>query len=172
MVEVAMAETNEKITPISDYQQQVQSYERKRKIYDDNMRLWDTCNKTSADMDARFDKTLFTIAAGSFGISFAFIDKIIPLKDAAVAIQWQPLLVASWACFAACLIVMVIGHLISAESWRKQRDRIARDMILQYNDQPVEDKPVKDRVSPCNVIALISYAGGIVCLLWFVQKNL
>ena len=164
-----MAESNEKITPIGDYQQQVQSYEHKRKIYDDNMRLWETCNKTSAEMDARFDKALFVIAAGSFGVSFAFINNFVSdIKSA----EYAPLLVASWAFFAACLIVMVIGHLISAESWRKQRDGIARNMILQYNDKPVEDKPVKDRVSPCNVLALISYAGGIVCLLWFVLKNL
>ena len=168
MVEVVMAESNEKITPISDYQQQVQSYEHKRKIYDDNMRLWETCNKTSAEMDARFDKVLFTIAAGSFGVSFAFIDKFVSVNKA----QHAPLLVASWACFAACLIVMVIGHLISAETWRKQRDRIAQDMILQYSDKPIESKPMKDRVSPCNGLALISYAGGIVCLLWFVLKNL
>jgi hypothetical protein len=163
-----MAESNEKITPIGDYQQQVQSYERKREIYDDNMRLWETCNKTSAEMDARFDKVLFTIAAGSFGVSFAFIDKFVSISEAVSA----PLLVASWACFAVCLLVMVIGHLVSAESWRKQRDNIAQNMILQYSDKPVEDKPVKDRVSPCNIVALISYAGGIACLLWFVLINL
>ena len=164
-----MAESNEKITPISDYQQQMQSYERKRMIYDDNMRVWETCNKISADMDARFDKALFTIAAGSFGVSFAFMDNFVPvIKNA----QCAPLLVVSWACFAACLIVMVIGHLISAESWRKQRDNIAQNMILQYNDKPVEDKPAKDRVSPCNIAALISYAGGIACLLCFVLINL
>ena len=163
-----MTESRENITPISEYQQQVMSYERKRKIYDDNMSLWETCNKTSSEMDARFDKALFTIAAGSFGISFAFIDKFVSVNDAV----WSPLLVASWAFFAACLIVMVIGHLISAETWRKQRDQIAQDMLLQYDSKPVEHKPVKDKVSPCNSFALIFYIGGIVCLLWFVLINL
>ena len=74
-----MSESSEKITLISDYQQQVETYEHKRKIYDDNMRLWETCDKTSSEMDARFDKVLFTIAAGSFGISFAFIDNFVPI---------------------------------------------------------------------------------------------
>jgi len=119
-------------------------------------------------MDARFDKALFTIAAGSFGISFAFIDKFVPINNAV----WPPLLVASWAFFAACLIVMVIGHLISAETWRKQRDQIAQDMLLQYDNKPVEHKPVRDRVSPCNSFALVAYIGGIICLLWFVLINL
>ena len=163
-----MPESNEKITPISDYQQQVETYEHKRKIYDDNMRLWELYDKTSSEMDSRFDKVLFTIAAGSFGISFAFIDKFVPVAGAA----WAPLLVASWACFAACLIVMVVGHLISAESWRKQRDEIVQSMFLQYDGKSVEDKPVKDIVSPCNILSLIFYVGGIVCLLWFVLINL
>jgi len=162
------AEKSENIIPISDYQQEVASYERKRKIYDDNMRLWEIYDKTSSEMDARFDKALFTIAAGSFGVSFAFIDKFVVVAEAALS----QLLVGSWACFAACLIAMVIGHLISAESWRKERDQITKDMFLQYDDKPVEDKPVKDRVSPCNSIALISYIGGIVCLLCFVLINL
>jgi len=159
----------EKITPIKEYQQQVLSYERNRQIYDDNMRLWETYDKTCSEMDARFDKALFTVAAGSFGISFAFIDKFVPAPAKAV---WPPLLVISWAFFALCLIVMVIGHLISAESWRKQRDQVAKDMFLQFDGKPVENEPTKDRVSPCNSIALVSYIGGIVCLLWFILINL
>jgi len=163
-----MSEKNENIIPIGDYQQEVASYERKRKIYDDSMRLWETCDKTCSEMDARFDKALFTIAAGSFGVSFAFIDKFVKISE----VIRPPLLIISWACFAACLIVMVIGHLISAESWRKERDQIARDMFLQYDGKPVENKQVKDKVSPCNILALISYVGGIVCLLCFVLINL
>jgi len=163
-----MVEQSENIIPISDYQQEVASYERKRKIYDDNMRLWEMCDKTCAEMDARFDKTLFTVAAGSFGVSFAFIDKFVEISKAV----WPPLLITSWACFAICLIVMVIGHLISAETWRKQRDQVARDMFLQYDGKPIENKQIKDKVSPCNSLALISYIGGIVCLLWFVLINL
>jgi len=159
----------EKITPISDYQQQVSSYERKRKIYDDNMRLWESYNSTCADMDARFDKALFTIAAGSFGISFAFIDKFVVIAEAV----YSKLLIGSWSCFAVCLISMVIGHLISARSYGKQRDMVARSMYLQFEDkQPVEEETLTDMVSPCNYIALISYIGGIACLLLFVLLNL
>jgi len=159
----------EQIPPTTDYRQQVAAYERKRKIYGDTMRLWEMFDKTSSEMDARFDKVLFTIAAGSFGLSFVFIDKFVPVIGKAV---WPLLLMISWALFALCLIVMVIGHLMSAESWRKQRDQVAKDMFLQFDGKPVENKPTKDSVSPCNYIALISYIGGIVCLLWFVLINL
>jgi len=163
-----MAANAKNIVELKDYQRQTELYERNRKIYDDNMRLWDACEKVSSEMDARFDKALFTVAAGSFGVSFAFIDGFITIAEAA----WSQLLVASWACFAACLIVMVTGHLISAETWRKQRDEVAKDMLLQYEGESSNGKPVKDRVSPCNKIALISYTGGIICLLWFVLINL
>jgi len=163
-----MADGNEKITPISDYQYQKQVYEHERQIYEDNMRLWESYNQTCTAMDARFDKTLFAIAAGSFGISFAFIDNFVTVAQAV----YPTLLIASWACFAVCLIVMVIGHLLSAESYRRQRDEVARNMLLQYDGKAAENKPLRDFVSPCNYIALVSYAGGIICLLLFVLLNL
>jgi len=163
-----MSKNNENITPMDDYQYQKEAHEHKRRIYDDNMRLWESYDKTCISMDARFDKTLFTIAAGSFGISFAFTDKFVAIAQAV----YSSLLVVSWACFAGCLIVMVIGHLLSAESYRKQRDEVAKNMYLQFEGKPAENKPLKDIVSPCNYIALASYIGGIICLLLFVLLNL
>jgi hypothetical protein len=119
-------------------------------------------------MDARFDRALFTIAAGSFGLSFAFIDKLVPFASAKLA--W--VLVASWVCFALCLIVMVLGHLLSAEAYRRQRDNVARNMLLQFEGKPAEDAVTRDSVSPCNYIALLAYTGGIICLLSFVLLNI
>jgi len=164
-----MAKSKENITPINEYQYQKDVHEYKRRIYDDNMRLWESYDRTCTSMDARFDKALFGIAAGSFGISFAFIDKFVVDITHAV---YPPLLIASWACFAGCLIVMVVGHLLSAESYRRQRDEVARNMVLQFDGKPTENKPLRDMVSPCNYIALASYVGGIVCLLLFVLFNL
>jgi hypothetical protein len=163
-----MPKTGKKITLISDYEHQKETHEYKRQIYEDNIRLWEAFDKTSTDMDARFDKALFTIAAGSFGISFAFIDKFVILSNA----LYPSTLIISWACFACCLIVLVVGHLLSAESYRKQRDEIANNMLLQFDGKTPENKPLRDIVSPCNYIALISYTGGIVCLLLFVLLNL
>jgi ABC-type siderophore export system fused ATPase/permease subunit len=163
-----MSETSGSAVPINDYEYQKETYEKQRKIYDDQMRLWETFNQTSSEMDARFDKTLFTIAAGSFGLSFAFIDKIVSLSSAV----YLPVLIASWACFSVCLIVMVLGHLLSAETYRRQRDEVAESMVLQFKDKPAEDKVTRDFVSPCNYAALFMYIGGIVCLLLFVLLNL
>jgi hypothetical protein len=156
--------------PISqdDYEYRKELYDRQRKIYEDGMHEWETFNKTSLEMDARFDKALFTIAAGSFGLSFAFMDKVIDIATA----SHTGVLVASWACFAGCLIVMVLGHLLSAETYRRQRDDVAKDMALQFDGKPAENKITRDAVSPCNYISLLSYTGGIVCLLLFVLSNL
>jgi hypothetical protein len=158
----------ENIVPINDYEYQKELYERQKKIYDSQMSLWDTFHKTASEMDARFDKALFTIAAGSFGLSFAFIDKIVTLASA--QLTW--VLVASWVCFAGCLIVIVLGHLLSAEAYRKQRDNVARNMALQFEGKPAENDVTKDSVSPCNYTALFAYIGGIICLLSFVLLNL
>jgi hypothetical protein len=142
----------------TDYAYQKEVYDRQKKIYEDQMREWETFNKTSLDMDARFDKTLFTIAAGSFGLSFAFIDTIVKIASAI----HTGILLASWSCFAGCLIVMVIGHLLSAETYRRYRDNVAKDMTLQFSGKPIENKNIIDVVSPCNYIALILYIGGII----------
>jgi hypothetical protein len=163
-----MSEKTGNIISMNEYNYQKEIYERQRKIYDDQMRLWETFDKTSSEMDARFDRSLFTIAAGSFGLSFAFIDKIVPMAAAS-----RPfLLIFSWACFALCLIIMVLGHLLSAEAYRKQRDDVARSMVLQFDGKTAEDKVTRDFVSPCNYIALFMYTGGIVCLLLFILLNL
>jgi hypothetical protein len=67
---------------MDDYAYQKELYERQKKIYDNHTALWETFNKISSEMDARFDKALFTIAAGSFGLSFAFIGNIVSLASA------------------------------------------------------------------------------------------
>jgi hypothetical protein len=161
-------EKPENILSMDDYEYRKELYERQKRIYDNQISLWETFNKISSEMDARFDKALFTVAAGSFGLSFAFIDKIIPIASA----RLTEVLVASWVCFVMCLIVMVLGHLLSAEAYRKQRDNIARNMTLQFEDKPAENSVTRDCVSPCNYIAIFAYVGGITCLLLFVSLNL
>jgi len=163
-----MTGSDENITSFEDHKYQQEVYAYKKQIYEDNMRLWESFNQTSVEAYATFDKSLFTVAAGSFGISFAFIDKFVAFGQAA----HPALLIVSWACFALCLIAVILGHFISAESYRKQRDEVAQNMILQFDGKPAESKPIKDMVSPCNYIGLISYIGGIVCLLFFVLLNL
>jgi hypothetical protein len=163
-----MREQAENIFPMDEYEHRKALYERQRRIYDDNMHQWEVFNKISLDMDARFDKALFTVAAGSFALSFAFIGNIVPLSKA----FFTPVLIASWACFALCLIVMVLGHLLSAEAYRRQRDNVAKNITLLFSDKPTDDDDVMDAVSPCNYISLILYTGGVICLLLFVLLNL
>jgi len=163
-----MAKDKNNVIPINDYEYQKETYERQRKIYDDNMRLWESFDQTAKEMDARFDKVLFTIAAGSFGVSFAFIDKIVQPESA----TYSALLVAAWACFAGCLITMVIGHLLSSKAYRQQCGEIARNMALAFEGKPSQETEPADYVSPCNYVALIAYIGGIICLLLFVLLNL
>ena len=163
-----MVKKQDNIIPIDEQEYQKEVYEWQRKVYEDNMRLWESFDQTSTNMDARFDKALFTIAAGSFGISFAFIDKFVKIAEAI----YPKILVASWACFALCLVIMAIGHLMSAKAYGKLRDDVAKNMALLYEGKPVENKQFGDSVSPCNYIALISFIGGMVCLLLFVLLNL
>jgi hypothetical protein len=143
-------------------------YERRRKIYEDGMRQWENLDHTATEMDSRFDKALFTIAAGSFGISFAFIDSVVPLASA----SYTQVLLVSWACFAACIIVMILGHFLSAEAYRTLRDETALAIQKTYNGEPVPEKRKIDFVTPCNVASFLFFIGGVACLLSFVFLNL
>jgi hypothetical protein len=143
-------------------------YKRHKIIYDDGMQKWQSYHDTSAKMDDRFDSRLFAVAAGSFGLSFAFVGNVIDLASAER--MWA--LFAAWICFAGCLVIMTIGHLLSAETYRKHRDNVAENISLAYEDKPPKDIKTIDTVSPCNYGSLGLYIGGVACLLFFVISNL
>jgi hypothetical protein len=158
---------------MNDYNIQLEEYEKKlhernQTIFQNERLEWSALDQTSARMDARFDKTIFTAAAGSFGVSFAFIDKVVAVSTSA----YPGLLMASWACFAVCIIVMALGSLLSADGHRKARDSVAKNMRLQFDGKPAEAAaPSKDFVPFCNYLSLFLYSVGIACLLLFVAAN-
>jgi hypothetical protein len=54
----------------------------KIRIYDDFSEIWDMQHNIQIGIEERFHKNILMLAAGSFGVSFAFINQVIPLKEA------------------------------------------------------------------------------------------
>src|SRR5512145_491654 len=77
----------------------------------------------------QFDKNVLFIASGALGISFAFIDKVIP--DLANAVKTN-LLIGSWYFFAGVIFISLVAHFISimANRWA----------ILHDCNEPINDK--------------------------------
>lgn len=84
--------------------------ERNWKLYEASTKRIDMLNQRQADEDDKIAKWLMTFAAGSFGLSFAFIDKIVPIEYA----HHIPLLIAAWSCFISVLVLGLIAFLISS----------------------------------------------------------
>jgi hypothetical protein len=144
--------------------------EEKWKIYDSSQHYIDECNRRQWDQDAKSDKWILTLASGSFGLSFAFIDKIVDLS----ASSCRELLLSAWACFAAVLVIELCGFMISSfihsSKAREERENIS----LKYEGKTPD---YKDRtvflntVAACGYVSMLSFTGGVVCLLLFIAKN-
>jgi hypothetical protein len=74
------------------------------------------------------DKWLITLSAGSFGLSFAFIEKLVPLSTAID----KPLLIAAWACFAVVIILELIAFDVISYRYDRAIEREAEFLRLAY----------------------------------------
>jgi hypothetical protein len=144
--------------------------EEKWKIYDTSQHYIDQCNQRQWDQDAKSDKWILTLASGSFGLSFIFIDKIVPLSSS----SYRALLLAAWACFAAVLVLELAGFAISSFIHSSMANEERKNISLKYLGKTPE---YKDRtiffngVAICGYISMLSFVGGVICLLLFIARN-
>jgi len=119
----------------------------------------------------KLDKWIMTIAAGSFGLSFVFIDTIVPVNTAA----YLPVLFSAWACFLAVLAVGLIGSMASALLHLAIAAELNSAIPLIQEGKRPEYKKRGVFLSPNAVLGYAQIAlfiGGCVCLILFVAKNL
>lgn len=113
----------------------------------------------------QFDKSVLFIASGALGISFAFVEKIVPdLKNAFC----KGLLISSWYFFAGVIFISLVAHFISilAIRWSIKND-------------PDNNKKYK-KIENCwnwsiralNVLMIIGLFAGIILLILFIKLNI
>ena len=112
----------------------------------------------------QFDKNVLFIASGALGISFAFIDKVIP--DLANAVKTN-LLIGSWYFFAGVIFISLVAHFISI---------LANRWAISHNDEDPNYQKCCDRwnftLRTINVGMIIGLLFGIVWLIRFVNLNI
>jgi len=151
-----------------DYEKEV--YNKNKAIHEAGLKNWEILTEGQVDQEKQFDKTALTVAAGSFGISFAFIDKVIPLNAAV----YKPVLAAAWACFGVCILLLLIGYRISSIVFRAMSEEEKRNIENMYEDKPVVYKKRNTFLNACEIcnnLTLLANAGGIICLILFVFLN-
>jgi hypothetical protein len=151
-----------------DYEQEI--YKRNAAIHEAGLKNWEILNEGQVDQEKHFDKISMTVAAGSFGISFAFIDKVIPLSVAV----YKPVLAAAWACFGVCILLLLVGYRVSSIVFRAMSEEEKRNIENLYEDKPAAYKKRNTFLNVseiCNNLTLLANAGGIICLILFVFLN-
>ena len=141
------------------------------KLYEASRRLWNTYNERQLDQNRQFDKWAMTVAAGSFGVSFAFIDRLVDMAAA----SHVGILIAGWTCFLSILLAGFVGFTASALGHTRLAKEEAEALTLRQEGKQPE---YKNRGILWDANAVLTYAqillfvGGAACLLMFLAKNL
>lgn len=115
--------------------------------------------------NVQFDKNVLFIASGALGISFGFIEKVVP--NLATAIN-KNFLINSWYCFAGVIFISLLAHFIStfAIRWSIENDNIEEEKY----------KRISGRWNWCirvlNIFMILGLLFGIILLIIFVQQNI
>ncbi len=153
------------------YQGLVHEYERKKKVYDDFSSVWDMQHNVQLDIEDRFHKNILTLAAGSFGVSFAFINQIVPLQE---ALQTN-ILVVAWLFFGLSIIAAILESRIGSLIQDKLLDNIEKNIEIGYEGRSYKKANRLLVMLPTRIMNWIAFAFfvlGVLCLLYFVYINM
>ena len=146
-------------------------YERKKKVYDDFSPIWDKQRNIQLEVEERFHKNILTLAAGSFGVSFAFINQVVPLKD---AIQTN-ILVIAWFFLGLSIIFAVLESRISSLIQDRLLGDIEKNIEIGYEGKPYKKINKWLVMLPTRILnwtAFVLFTTGVLCLLYFVHLNM
>ena len=151
-------------------QHEQSEFERRKTIYSDLMDAWKLQLNIQQELDQRSHKYLFTLAAGSFGVSFAFISQIVSLESAVK----MPLLVLSWAFFAATIVLAILELKVGSAIQDILLNNVEKNLERGYKGEPYLEPKRWLTMWPGRLfswISVLSFIAAVVCLLYFVLLN-
>jgi hypothetical protein len=134
--------------------------DRHWKLYEASARRIDDLNERQGQEDDKIDKWMMALASGSFGLSFAFINQIVPVNRAA----HTALLIAAWSCFLAVLVLEIAGFMVRSFAHSVLAKEEAAMLALKYKGVEPE---YKNRSIFFSANAVLGYASILlfsVCL--------
>jgi hypothetical protein len=157
---------------LEKYHQEESDYTRMRNsVYDPLIKDWSEYREIQLNQDSLFNKYITTITAGLFGVSFAFIDKIVPFQTA----DYRVVMVCGWALFALTLIAAITCHLASSFVHGKYCEDVAENIRRGYEGKPFIQRKRWYYHWALNVLyamSFLGFLGGIACLILFVILNI
>lgn len=114
---------------------------------------------------AQFDKNVLFIASGALGISFAFIEKIVPNL---IHAENKHFLINSWYCFAGVIFISLVAHFISILA--------IRWAIIHDDLEKIKYKKITGWWNWCvrtlNILMILGLFLGVILLVLFVKQNI
>lgn len=111
----------------------------------------------------QFDKNVLFIASGALGISFAFIEKVVPdLQNA----SHSHLLIISWYFFAGVIFISLVAHFISV---------MANRWAIAHENDNKYDKVCRNwnlAIRGINILMILGLLMGIIWMIRFVNLNI
>ena len=119
------------------------------------------------EQSRHFDKYILTLAAGTFGLSLLFVERIAPHpKDGT---EW--LLIAAWVAFGASILSTLVSFLLSQESCSKEIEILDG----KYRGDIKDEKEIKNRFVTwtkwLNRVSMFLFIVGVVFLITFSALN-
>ena len=114
-----------------------------------------------------FDKYILTLAAGTFGLSLLFVERIAPHpKDGT---EW--LLIAAWVAFGASILSTLVSFLLGQESCSKEIEILDG----KYREDIKDKKEIKNRFVTwtkwLNRVSMFLFIVGVTFLITFSALN-
>jgi hypothetical protein len=112
----------------------------------------------------QFDKNVLFIASGALGISFAFIEKVVPdLQNA----SHSHFLIISWSFFAGVIFISLVAHFISiwANRWAIEHNK-------NDNNYDKVCRKWNRVIRGINILMILGLLLGIIWLIRFVNINI
>ena len=113
----------------------------------------------------QFDKNVLFIASGALGISFAFIEKLVPSIKLSIC---KSSLIGAWYLFGVVIFISLVSHFISSVSLRWT--------ISHYGDKKTDLVKGRKRwnlvIRFCNILMIAGLLWGTLLLINYIKQNL
>lgn len=133
------------------------------------------------DVQKSLGRRLFTLSAGSFGVTFAFIDRLVPDVSAN-----NDLLITGWTLLVVSILLQLLSHFASFHSFKNEidihdgkynnrkyrREWRARKIKLTGKWRKNYNKARFYQTAIMNYLAFFAFAAGLLYILRYVSSSL
>lgn len=135
------------------------------KIYDEYRRELTVKQNSNSE---NYDKSILTLSSAGLGLSLAFIKDIVPLAR----VQDLSMLLTSWGCFAAAIVVTLFSFQCSQWAIQRALTDAEKYYLKDLEEYQTKKNPWNTATSWLNSISGIAFVVAVITTAIFVFTNL